>query len=390
LLLLAGQTCLLEEIRAQHVGIGEPFPLEKLHVNGNLRLDGDTLMGNRSSPASVLHVLSNGGVSVKLDANDDGSERFSIKKSGPDLGSVVFEVSEAGNTTADGYGDFNGYGRFNGNFTLDGDSRKLFTGENFDVVADGSIEFYLDANADNASSDFGILNDAGEFLFLVEEDKNPTLYPFGPATGQTGGIRFRELAAGGSSFIGIRAPDGLSGNVWLTLPTTDGLPGQVLQTDGAGVLSWVNPALLLGAARPGAAGPEAARPGAAPMEASGSGGWVLQELTLRAGDSVGLVMDSPGPCWLAGQHALRGGGASQTTCSVLPPDPSGRVVDAYGAAGSGSAVAAELPSGAGTAHFADGRGFGFRTSAVDAPSWMLSGSCRGDCTRLVCQVLCWP
>ena len=126
---------------AQNVGIGEPFPQAKLHVNGTVRIDGDTLTGNLSSPATILHILSNGGVSVKLDANSDGNERFTIKKSGPDLGSVVFETTEAGNTTASGFGDFNGYGRFNGDFTLSGDSRTMFTGENFDVRAEGSIEF---------------------------------------------------------------------------------------------------------------------------------------------------------------------------------------------------------------------------------------------------------
>lgn len=322
------------------------MPQEKLHVNGNVRIDGDTLMGNQSSPASVLHLLSNGGISLKLDANNDGSERFSIKKSGPDLGSVVFEVSEAGNTTADGFGDFNGYGRFNGNFTLAGDSRKFYTGENFDVIADGSIEIYLDANADNASSDFGILNDAGDFLFLVEEDKSPTVYPFGALSGQTGGIRFRELDAGGSSFIGLRAPDGLSGNVWLTLPTTDGLPGQVLQTDGSGVLSWVNPVYLR----------------TADGEHEPSGPWSTRELLLHSGDSTGVFLSADGPCWLAAQYAESGGGSS-TTCAVLPVDPT--LLHAAGRE-------AIRPAG----------------DLRRPPNWSLSGSCRGTCTRLVCTAVC--
>ncbi len=376
--LFASVLALARPVWSQNVGIGQPLPQEKLHVNGNLRLDGDTLMGNQSSPATVLHLLSNGGISLKLDANDDGSERFSVKKSGPDLGSVVFEVTEAGNTTADGFGDFNGYGRFNGNFTLAGDSRKFYTGENFDLVANGSVEIYLDANADNASSDFGILNDTGDFLFLLEEDKSPTVYPFGTLSGQSGGIRFRELAAGGSSSIGLRAPDGLSANIWLTLPTTDGLPGQVLQTDGSGVLSWVNPAFL----RSGEDGRE------------GAALWSMRELSLNAGDSTGVALSAEGPCWLAAQHVESGGvGGINTSCAVLPAEPVGvREASAGGAIPDVSLRA----WGAGETDFPTAiRSLDMdETRAIPVirrpPGWSLSGTCLGACTRLVCRAVCAP
>ncbi len=342
-------------VYGQHVGIGEPFPQEKLHINGNLRVDGDTVMGDRSSPATVLHFLSNGSVSLKLDANDDGSERFTIKKSGPDLSSVVFEVSEGGNTKAVGYGDFNGYGRFNGDFTLDGDSRKFFIGENFDVVADGSVEFYLDANADNTSADFAILNDLGGFLFLVEEDRNPTVYPFGALTGQTGGIRFRELSASGSNFIGLRSPDAISSNVWFTLPTTDGLPGQILQTDGSGILSWVNPLLLMSPL------PE--------MRAAESGKiraerpLIRQDLNVANGDSLLTILEGKGPCFLAGQDLRQNSGPNRTLCLILPPDPAG-------IAGTGTPLVLTPPR------------------FLLTPAWRLLGICQGACQRLRCQAMC--
>ncbi len=286
---------------AQNVGIGVPNPSHKLHVDGSLRLDGDTLTGNLAAPATILHLVSNGGVSVKLDANDDGSERFTVKRSGPDLGSVVFEVTEAGHTTASGFGDLNGYGRFNGDLTLSGDSRNLLTGENFDVEAAGSVEIYLDTDADNASSDFSVLDDAGQVLFCVEETRNPTVYPSGVGPGETGGIRLRELRASGSNFIGLRAPDALSSNVWLTLPNTDGLPGQFLQTDGTGLLSWAFP----------------------PTPRAGEGGMVEREFSLGSGDSVRVGLGEGRLCGIRGQWVEQGAGAGQWGCGLSPPaDPS--------------------------------------------------------------------
>jgi hypothetical protein len=66
-----------------------------------------------------------------------------------------------------------------------------------------------------------------------------TLAPFGVAAGNTGEARFRELAAGGSNFVALKAPDALAGDVTYTLP--DAAPtanGQILSGTTAGVLSW--------------------------------------------------------------------------------------------------------------------------------------------------------
>jgi predicted nucleic acid-binding Zn-ribbon protein len=49
-----------------------------------------------------------------------------------------------------------------------------------------------------------------------------------------------RLTSGGANFVGLRAPAGLSGNQVWTLPAADGDADQVLQTNGAGGLSWVD------------------------------------------------------------------------------------------------------------------------------------------------------
>lgn len=65
-----------------------------------------------------------------------------------------------------------------------------------------------------------------------------TLHPYGASVGNTGELRFEDLAAGGSFYVGFKAPDTLSASKIWTLPVTDGSSGQVLSTDGAGTLGW--------------------------------------------------------------------------------------------------------------------------------------------------------
>lgn len=51
----------------------------------------------------------------------------------------------------------------------------------------------------------------------------------------------RELRladADSSAYVGFKAPAAITSNRIWTLPAADGTSGQVLSTDGAGVLSW--------------------------------------------------------------------------------------------------------------------------------------------------------
>jgi hypothetical protein len=51
-------------------------------------------------------------------------------------------------------------------------------------------------------------------------------------------VRFRETTANGTNYIGLKAPASVSADLTFTLPSTDGTTGQVLQTNGSGVLSF--------------------------------------------------------------------------------------------------------------------------------------------------------
>ena len=54
-------------------------------------------------------------------------------------------------------------------------------------------------------------------------------------------VRFRETTANGTNYIGLKAPASVSADLTFTLPATDGTNGQVLTTNGSGVLSFTTP-----------------------------------------------------------------------------------------------------------------------------------------------------
>lgn len=50
----------------------------------------------------------------------------------------------------------------------------------------------------------------------------------------------RLIDSGGSNYVGFIAPSNVSSSVAYVLPSSDGTPGQVLSTNGSGVLAWSN------------------------------------------------------------------------------------------------------------------------------------------------------
>lgn len=67
---------------------------------------------------------------------------------------------------------------------------------------------------------------------------NVNIQPTGSGAGNTGEIRWYELAPG-SNYTAFKAADVMASDVTYTLPAADGTSGQVLSTNGTGTLSWV-------------------------------------------------------------------------------------------------------------------------------------------------------
>lgn len=61
--------------------------------------------------------------------------------------------------------------------------------------------------------------------------------------GSTNEMRFRELWANGVNYIALKAPASITSNVAFILPGVDGAAGQLLSTNGSGVLSWASSTL---------------------------------------------------------------------------------------------------------------------------------------------------
>jgi len=94
-----------------------------------------------------------------------------------------------------------------------------------------TYETYIQLTAPTADQTITIPDATGNVVI----DTTVPSFSNGASAGE---IRFKE--AGGSNYVGLKAASSLSADTTFTLPTTDGTSGNVLQTNGAGVLSWVN------------------------------------------------------------------------------------------------------------------------------------------------------
>ena len=103
----------------------------------------------------------------------------------------------------------------------------------FDMNGTGDFAF-----EENDVSFFSIENDGKIFY---RDDSGFHLTPYAAAAGSTSEIRFEELVANGSNYIGFKAPDSIAGNVIWTWPSTDGASGEFMTTDGTGTLGWSAP-----------------------------------------------------------------------------------------------------------------------------------------------------
>ncbi|NDD74657.1 MAG: hypothetical protein EBZ40_06740, partial [Gammaproteobacteria bacterium] len=87
---------------------------------------------------------------------------------------------------------------------------------------------------------FQLQNNSAGILLRANQNGALTLNPFNTAAGNTNELRFAELAANGSEYVGFKAPDAIGANVVWTLPSTVGSAGQVLSVGAGGVLSWTS------------------------------------------------------------------------------------------------------------------------------------------------------
>lgn len=104
-----------------------------------------------------------------------------------------------------------------------------------------TVGLIVKASTSPTANLFEAQNSAGGILLNVGPSGAVTLNPFGTSAGNTNELRFAELVANGSNYVGFKGPDAIGSNRIWTLPSADGTNGQVLSTNGSGILSWVTP-----------------------------------------------------------------------------------------------------------------------------------------------------
>jgi fibronectin-binding autotransporter adhesin len=192
-----------------NVGIGTTAPTGELHIQGT------------TSGANL--ILSDNDTSRGLELI--GDNRPGIQA----LGLATLEISPNGWPAVVGTA-----GSMPGSF--------------FEILTTGNVADYFNISSlDTENGDIFKVSGAGRVGIgtatpgtLLDVAGAITSRPFGAGAGQTGQIIMRELAAGGTDTVAIRAPDALGASYALTLPLDDGTSGQVLSTDGNGILSWIS------------------------------------------------------------------------------------------------------------------------------------------------------
>jgi len=122
--------------------------------------------------------------------------------------------------------------------------KKIITQLLVSAIASASLQnAQAQTNTFPATGNVGIgtITPASKLEILPANANALTIRPYGAAANNTGQLQFRELAANGNNYVGLRAPDALAANLIFRLPTVYGTNGQILGTTGSGVLTWITP-----------------------------------------------------------------------------------------------------------------------------------------------------
>jgi hypothetical protein len=83
-------------------------------------------------------------------------------------------------------------------------------------------------------------NSSSGILTSVGPSGAISLLPYGTGLGNTNELRFVELAANGTEYVGFKGANVIPSSIVWTLPSGEGASGQALTTNGSGLLSWAN------------------------------------------------------------------------------------------------------------------------------------------------------
>lgn len=200
---------------------------EVSNANGNFSLSKtltvSTLIANGTGANSYIRVPEGPATDESLIVPAAGMIRFDTTNGyfrGYD-GTSWTDLSSGNLTDLNVSGDatIGGTLQVNGNVTLGNDD----TIDTLDVNADST--FSASVTVGSASTDLLTVNAATTFGFHARFINQQA-------------ARFYSGTVSGSKYVALRAPSSIANNVTWTLPNADGLPGQLLATNGSGALTW--------------------------------------------------------------------------------------------------------------------------------------------------------
>lgn len=208
-----------------NVGIGTSFPGDKLHVAGN-------------NPTSIINQVAENATS-----NIQSGIIFARSR-----GTVT---TPAAVLSGDALGGFFMMGHDGVAFGPNGPNAGIFAvaAENFTTTANGTdLQLLTTPIGSNSSLARIIIKENGDVGIGTNSPTQKLEIQDGHIllsnTGTQSELRFKEASANGGNIISFKAPAALALNVNYTLPVNVGTAGNVLSTDGTGILSWQSVASL--------------------------------------------------------------------------------------------------------------------------------------------------
>ena len=227
-----------------------------------IKNDGDIGVGT-TSPDADLHVYrSNSNTNIEITNADSSADRYphlqveNFMGTGGLNGTPIVAVNSSRGTHASPLplqsGDRLGQFIFEGVYNTSGNNRDSAiivaeAEENYTASENGTnLAFHTTTNGANSATEKLRISADGDIGIGTSNPSTKldvhgriTADVKGSSAGDGGSIVFEELTTNGNNFVGFRAPDSLGGDVVWELPGADGSSGQVLQTNGSGVLSWI-------------------------------------------------------------------------------------------------------------------------------------------------------
>lgn len=135
--------------------------------------------------------------------------------------------ADVGSGNISGNLNVSGNGQINGNLTVDGNTVLGNDCTSDSVTINAVTTIACNASVGVTSSNVLTVNASTTFASPTRHINQTT-------------ARFHAGTVTGSNYVAFRAPSSIAANVTWTLPNTDGTPGQLLQTNGSGALSWTS------------------------------------------------------------------------------------------------------------------------------------------------------